>query len=69
MFFATRKRKGNQQAAVLLEEGPDGSARVPKVPLSDDWLVFKNYEDFSTEPAKNTFRSCLCTPFMYQKCG
>jgi hypothetical protein len=58
-----------EQGWIMLEEGPDGSARVPKVPLSDDWLVFKNYEDFSMEPAKNTFRSCLCTPFMYQKCG
>ena len=30
----------------MLEEGPDGTPRLPKVPLSDDWLVYKNYVDF-----------------------
>ena len=31
---------------LMLEEGPDGTPRLPKVPLTDDWLVFKNYQDF-----------------------
>lgn len=52
---------------VMLEEGPDGLPRMPKVPLTDDWLVYKNYADFDLEPSKNTFRNCLCTPFMYTK--
>ena len=30
----------------MLEEGPNGTPRLPKVPLSDDWLVYKNYVDF-----------------------
>ena len=33
----------------MLEEGPDGTPRLPKVPLSDDWLVYKNYVDFQVE--------------------
>ena len=36
----------------MLEEGPDGTPRLPKVPLSDDWLVYKNYVDFQVEPSK-----------------
>ena len=52
---------------IMLEEGPDGTPRLPKVPLSDDWLIYKNYEDFGVEPTKNTFRNCLCTPYMYSK--
>ena len=40
---------------------------MPKVPLTDDWLVYKNYQDFSLDPAKDTFRNCLCTPYMYCK--
>ena len=51
----------------MLEEGPDGTPRLPKVPLTDDWLVYKNYEDFQIEPFKDTFRSSLCTPYMYNK--
>ena len=39
----------------------------PKVPLTDDWLVFKNFADFQLEPSKETFRSCLCTPHLYNK--
>ena len=54
---------------VMLEEGPDGTPKLPKVPLTDDWLVFKNYEDYEKEPAKDTFRNCLCTPYMYCKYG
>ena len=53
----------------MLEEGPDGVPRLPKVPLTDDWLVYKNYKDFDLEPSKNTFRNCLCTPYMYTKCN
>ena len=51
----------------MLEEGPDGTPRFPKVPLTDDWLVFKNFADFQLEPSKETFRSCLCTPHLYNK--
>ena len=51
----------------MLEEGPDGTPRLPKVPLSDDWLVYKNYVDFQVEPSKATFRNSLCTPYMYTK--
>ena len=85
----------------MLEEGPDGTPRLPKVPLSDDWLVYKNYVDFQVEPSKAipnphrsptrtrtrtrtpapnatpnpnqvepskaTFRSSLCTPYMFTK--
>ena len=38
---------------------PDGTPRLPKVPLTDDWLVYKNYADHRLEPSKNTFRNCL----------
>ena len=51
----------------MLEEGPDGTPRLPKVPLSDDWLVYKKYVDFQVEPSKATFRNSLCTPYMYTK--
>ena len=51
----------------MLEQSPDGTMRLPKVPLTDDWLVYKNYADFEIEPHKDTFRSSLCTPYMYQK--
>ena len=27
----------------MLEEGPDGTPRLPKVPLSDDWLVAAHF--------------------------
>ena len=37
------------------------------MPLTDDWLVFKNFADFQLEPSKETFRSCLCTPHLYNK--
>lgn len=52
---------------LMLEEGPDGTPRLPKVPLTDDWLVFKNFADWGIEPFKNTFRNSLCTPYMYTK--
>ena len=51
----------------MLEIGPDGGPRMPKVPLTDDWLVYKNFKDFKVEPHKNTLRNCLCTPYMYNK--
>jgi len=51
----------------MLEMGPDGVPRMPKVPLTDDWLVYKNYTEHDLEPSKNTFRNCLCTPYMYNK--
>ena len=38
----------------MLEEGPDGTMRLPKVPLTDDWLVYKNYVDFQVTPSKAT---------------
>jgi len=52
---------------IMLELGPDGTPRSPKVPLTDDWLVYKNFVDFGVEPSKDTFRNCLCTPYMYTK--
>ncbi|KAL1522513.1 hypothetical protein AB1Y20_017500 [Prymnesium parvum] len=52
---------------LMLEEGPDGTPRLPKVPLTNDWLVYKNYQDYEIEPSKNTFRNSLCTPYMYTK--
>jgi len=51
----------------MLETGPDGTPRAPKVPLTDDWLVYKNFKDFGLEPSKDTFCNCLCTPYMYNK--
>ena len=51
----------------MLEMGPDGTPRPPKVPLTDDWLVYKNLQDFELPPSKDTFRSSLCTPYMYNK--
>ena len=42
-------------------------AAARKVPLSDDWLVYKNYVDFQVAPSKATFRNSLCTPYMYTK--
>ena len=51
----------------MLEAGPDGAPRFPKVALTDDWLVYKNFEDFQLEPSKDTFRNCLCTPYLYGK--
>jgi len=56
-----------QKEWAMLETGPDGIARLPKVPLTDDWLVYKNFADFGLAPSKDTFRSCLCTPIMYNK--
>ena len=53
----------------MLEMGADMIPKLPKVPLTDDWLVYKNYHDFGIEPFKETFRSCLCTPYMYNKYG
>ena len=37
------------------------------MPLTDDWLVFKNFQDYHVEPHKDTLRNCLCTPYMYTK--
>ena len=55
------------QGWAMLEVGADGIPRMPKVPLTDDWLVYRNYADFDLDPAKDTFRNCLCTPYMYTK--
>ena len=52
---------------LMLAPGPDGAPRVPKVPLTADWLHYKNWADHDVEPSKDTFRSCLCTPYIYSQ--
>ena len=50
---------------LMLEKLKDGTSRVPKVKLSDDWLEYLNFRQFNTPPQKRTFYAGLCTPFMY----
>ena len=50
---------------LMLEKLPDGTSRLPRLTLSDDWLEYLNYKTFNTAPVKRTFYATLCTPYMY----
>ena len=52
---------------LMLEKQKTGPPRLPKVPLSDDWLEYKNYATYGKEPSKNTMFNSMCTPYMYNK--
>ena len=52
----------------MLEKLPDGTSRKPKVPLTDDWLEWKNFCDYNVPFQKRTFFNVMCTPYMYNKC-
>jgi hypothetical protein len=65
--YVLEKLEDGNKCWLMLEKLEDGTGRLPKVPLTDDWLVYKNFADFGIEPTKDTFRNCLCTPFMYNK--
>ena len=69
---ASRKQEGEDFVMgngefLMLERQPDGSSKLPKVPLTDDWLSYKNFERFNTPIKKQTFFNGLCTPYMYNK--
>ena len=50
-----------------------GNRVVPKETLTADWLLYLNYRDhpaaanLASPPLKESFYSCLCLPFMYNK--
>mmetsp|Transcript_55153 Transcript_55153/g.146336 ORF Transcript_55153/g.146336 Transcript_55153/m.146336 type:complete len:638 (+) Transcript_55153:396-2309(+) len=46
----------------MLENG-----KLPKVPLTSDWLIYKNFETYDKEPTKASFFNVLCTPYMYRQ--
>ena len=52
---------------LMLEKLTDGTSRVPKVKLTDDWLEYLNFKEFEIDPKKRTFFNTLCTPYMYNQ--
>ena len=53
---------------LMTEKLADGTWRVPKVALTDDWLEYLNFKQpFGIPPKKQTFFASLCTPYMYTK--
>lgn len=50
---------------LMLEQLPDGTSRLPRLALTDDWLEYLNFKTFNTLPVKRTFYASLCTPHMY----